>query len=144
GQQVTITVPDENSSDLCANFFTTTGTVKSVGRRATIIMDNTSDQTAFSTSDFNAIATEFDDVVYPTDSSYFGKPTDIDSNNHVVLYYTPQVNKLTPAGQSSFIGGFFFAGDLFPITTCAQSNVGEIFYLLAPDPAGTFNNVRTA
>jgi hypothetical protein len=144
GQQVTVRVPDENSSDLCANFFTTTGTVKSIKNRATIIMDNTADQTAFSTADFDAIAAEFDNVVYPTDSSYFGKPTDIDANGHVVLYYTPQVNKLTPRGQTSFIGGFFFAGDLFPATTCAQSNVGEIFYLLAPDPAGTFNNVRTA
>lgn len=144
GQTVTIKVPDENSSDLCATFFTTTGTVRAVTNRATIIMDNTADQTAFSTADFNAIAAEFDNVVYPTDSSYFGKPTDIDANGHVVLYYTPQVNKLTPKGQTSFIGGFFFAGDLFPVNQCAQSNVGEIFYLLAPDPAGTFNNVRTA
>jgi hypothetical protein len=43
------------------------------------------------------------------------------------------------------VGGFFFGGDLFPrvatpsLGACARSNVGEIFYLLAPDPAGTIN-----
>jgi hypothetical protein len=150
GQQVTIKVPDENSTDLCAHFITTTGTVKSVSRRAAIVMDNTADQTAFSTSDFDAIAAEFDNVVYPTDSSYFGKPTDMDANGHVILYYTPEVNKLTQRGQSSFIGGFFFAGDFFDPTKtvsqggCPQSNQGEIFYLLAPDPSGSFSTVRTA
>jgi hypothetical protein len=147
GDQVTVKVPNEKSSDLCANYFTTTGTVKSIRNRATIVLDNTADQNAFSTSDFDAIATEFDNVVYPTDSSYFGKPTDIDANGHVVLYYTPEVNKLTERGQSSFIGGFFFAGDFFPPTPepagCPQSNQGEIFYLLAPDPFGEFSTPRT-
>jgi hypothetical protein len=76
-------------------------------------------------------------------------PTDVDANGHVIILFTGEINKLTPAGQSSFIGGFFFAGDFFPTTGtqpgtfCAQSNGAEIFYLLAPDPTGRFNNVRT-
>jgi hypothetical protein len=149
GQSLNINVPNENSSDLCKNFFPTTGTVKSVSRRAIIVMDNNANQSAFSQADFDAIAAEFDNTTYPTDSSYFGNPTDIDQNTHVILYYTPEVNKLTQPAQSSFVAGFFFAGDFFSPTSttngCAQSNQGEIFYLLAPDPTGAFNNnIRSA
>ena len=147
GQQVTIKVPNESASDLCQSFFTTTGTVKWISSKAIIILDNQANQNAFSPADYTAIGNEFDNVVYPTDSAYFGKPTDIDANGHVVLYYTPEVNKLTQSGQSSFIGGFFFGGDFFSPTAqtngCPQSNLGEIFYLLAPDPGAIFNNVRT-
>lgn len=142
GQQVSIKVPDENSTDLCKNFITTTGTVKSISNRATIILDNQA-ASAFTQADFDAIAAEFDNTTYPTDAAYFGTPTDIDNNGHIILYYSPEVNKLTPRGQTSFIGGFFFAGDFFPTSQCAQSNLGEIFYLLAPDPAGTFSTART-
>jgi hypothetical protein len=147
GDAITIKVPNEKTSDLCKNFITTQGTVKAVSNRAIIVLDNQASQSAFTASDFSAIATEFDNIVYPTDSSYFGKPTDIDANGRVILYYTPEVNKLTPTGQASFIGGFFFAGDFFaPNSTssgCLQSNQGEIFYLLAPDPSGAFGSVRS-
>jgi len=60
------------------------------------------------------------------------------------------VNMLTPANAGSFVGGFTFARDLFPVTgndrleSCPASNEGEYFYLLAPDPQGTINgNDRT-
>jgi hypothetical protein len=59
------------------------------------------------------------------------------------------VNELTPANSASYVGGFFFGRDLFPVADtptlqgCAGSNTGEMFYLLAPDPAGSINgNVR--
>ncbi len=148
GDQVAIKVPNELASNLCASFINTTGTVKAISKKATIILDNQA-ASAFTQADFDGIAAEFDDVVYPTDSAYFGKPTDIDNNGHVILYYTPEVNKLTPRTQASFIGGFFFAGDFFDPTKtvaqggCPQSNQGEIFYLLAPDPAETFGKART-
>ena len=148
GQTLTIKVPNEKSDNLCDNFITTTGVVRSVSRRAIIVLDNNADQNAFTTADFDAIASEFDNTVYPTDSSYFGNPTDIDQNGHVILYYTPEVNKLTAPAQPSFVAGFFFAGDFFPpnnsASGCLQSNQAEIFYLLAADPLGTFNNRRTA
>jgi hypothetical protein len=59
---------------------------------------------------------------------------------------------LTPPNTTGgFVGGFFFAGDLFPPTDqgggpgsfCPESNQGEIFYLLSPDPTGRFGNVRS-
>jgi hypothetical protein len=50
----------------------------------------------------------------------------------------------TPA-NAGFIGGFFFARDLFPQVTnatfqgCPGSNEGEMFYLPVVDPNGQFN-----
>ena len=129
-----------------ANGFTqTTGVVKYVSQHAIIVSDVTSPSNGFTNADFQAIGTEFDQYIFPTDSSYFGTPTDIDNNGHIIIYYTPSVNKLTPAGQantSGYVGGFFFAGDLYPPTTsgCLSSNQAELFYLLAPDPSGTLGN----
>jgi hypothetical protein len=137
----------ENSVNCSSSgYTTTTGTVRAVGTYAIVVSDNTTPANGFTPSDYQAVANEFDKYTYPTDVSYFGTPTDLDNNGHIIIYYTPAVNKLTPAGQASvsgYVGGFFFAGDLYPTTGnggCASSNRGEIFYLLAPDPSGTFGN----
>ena len=85
----------------------------------------------------------FDNNTFVTDSSYFGNPSDVDGNGRIILLFTGEVNKLTPADSpGGFVGGFFFAGDYFPKTgpvdqSCTESNNGEIVYLLAPDPTGT-------
>lgn len=132
-----------------ANGFTsTTGVVKYVSAHAVIVSDVNSPAGGFTDADFKAIGDEFDNMIYPTDVGYFGTPTDIDNNGHIIIYYTPAVNKLTPAGtaaKSGYVGGFFFAGDLYPPTTagCLSSNQAEIFYLLAPDPAGANGNSFT-
>lgn len=145
GDQVTIKVPQEDSTNLCKNFITTTGTVQKVSNKAILITDNQQPTTTFTPTDFADIANEFDTIVYPTDVSYFGTPTDYDNNGgRIIMYFTPEVNKLTPPNNPSFVGGFFFGGDLFKVADCAQSNYGEIFYLLAPDPNGVINNnIRT-
>ena len=135
------------TTSACAagGFTQSSGVVQYVSQHAIIVSDVTSPAGGFTSADFQAIATEFDSMIYPTDSAYFGKPTDIDNNGHIYIYYTPAVNKLTPAGvanTSGYVGGFFFAGDLYAPTAagCLSSNQGEIFYLLAPDPSGTFGN----
>jgi hypothetical protein len=124
----------------CADFKTVTGTVRFISTRAIIYTDDASPSGGFTDADFQEIAREFDDLIYPTDVEYFGTPLDLDSNSRVILFYTPEVNRLTePNSQDGFVGGFAFAGDLFPTSTCAQSNRAEILYLLAPDPGGTIN-----
>ena len=135
------------STTACAaNAYTTTlGTVKYVSTHAIVVSDVNSPPGGFTNADFKSIGDEFDQLIYPTDVGYFGTPTDIDNNGHIFIYYTPAVNKLTPAGtasKSGYVGGFFFAGDMYPPTSagCLSSNQGEIFYLLAPDPNGVNGN----
>jgi len=130
-----------------SGYTTTTGVVRAVGTHAIVVSDQSSPAAGFSDADYQSIAKEFDAIIYPTDVGYFGTPTDLDQNGHIIIYYTPAVNKLTPAGQASvsgYVGGFFFAGDLYDPTSppagCLSSNKAEIFYLLAPDPNGVFGN----
>jgi hypothetical protein len=151
GDQTTFKVPatfdsqGNSTGGGCAvgKFTSVTATVKYVSNRAILYLDNTSPSGGFTDQDFQEIANEFDNLIYPTDVDYFGTPLDLDSNSRIIILYTPLVNKLTPAGSGGFVGGFFFVGDLFPSSgtnSCPQSNVAEIFYALAPDPNGTINN----
>jgi hypothetical protein len=150
GNRFNVNIPNADSSNLCDSFIQTQAVIASVGIRAIIAVDTLDGPplTLFTQAAFDSMAKEFDDVTFPTDSSYFGDPTDFDKNGHIVILFTGQINLLTKASATGgFIGGFFFAGDFFPPTgssgqSCAESNEGEIFYLLSPDPTGKFNNVR--
>ncbi|HVF41225.1 MAG TPA: Ig-like domain-containing protein [Gemmatimonadaceae bacterium] len=142
-----VPVTSEGKSGGCSDFTRVNATVRVVSGKAVIYTDDASPAGGFSILDLTQIAAEFDNIIYPTDVAYFGTPLDLDDNGaRVIILYTPQVNRLTPAGLSgTFVGGFFFVGDLFPITgdgACAQSNVGEIFYALTPDVNGTINGNR--
>ena len=129
----------------CSDFKSVTATVRFISSKSIIYTDDASPSGGFSPTELQEIATEFDNLIYPTDVEYFGAPLDLDANSRVVLLYTPEVNRLTPEGNpTGFVGGFFFAGDLFPANQCSQTNRAEVFYLLAPDPNGTINgNKRT-
>jgi hypothetical protein len=154
GDVINLNVPDGSSSNLCTTFIPTQATVASVSRRAILAVDTLdgSPSVLFTQQAMDSITDEFDKTTYPTDSSYYNNPTDIDGNGHVILLFTGEINKLTPPGTTGgFVGGFFFAGDFFPPTDqgngpgsfCAESNQAEIFYLLSPDPTGRFGNVRS-
>ncbi|HJU90427.1 MAG TPA: hypothetical protein VJ672_13650, partial [Gemmatimonadaceae bacterium] len=140
-----IRVPDDNGDDLCEDFITVNATVKAVTTRVVILQDNTAPAGGFTDTDFAEIAAEFDNLIYPTVTRYFGNPSDFDVNGRILILYTPEVNRLTPPNTTGFVGGFFWSGDLFPRTgppqqSCTQSNEAEIFYLLVPDPTGSINN----
>ncbi len=151
GDTVAIRVPNLNTGkDICKDNIPVKGVVKAVSQRATIIEDVNAPAGGFNTADYNAIAAEFDNLIFPTDTSWFGAPTDINNDGRISILLTPEVNKLTPSGSTGFTAGFFFGSDLikkteYPTTNdCRnQTNEQEIFYVLAPDPAGQFNNVRT-
>jgi hypothetical protein len=144
GDQTNFKVPSQNSP--CTSFTTITAQVQYLNDKVIIYNDVASPSGGFTASDYQQIGDEFSSLIYPTDVSYFGTPLDLDNNSRVIILYTPQVNKLTPSGSSGFVGGFFWAGDLFPRTApdprdaCTQSNEAELFYVLAPDPTGTINN----
>ena len=151
GDTVTIRVPNlQSGKDICRDAVVVRGVVRVVSARSTIVEDISSPAGGFSTTDFAAIAQEFDDVIFPVDTAWFGKPTDINTDGRITILYTPEVNKLAPPNAQGFTAGFFFGNDLlrktdFPSATDCRTatNEQEIFYLLAPDPAGLFNNVRT-
>ena len=150
GDTITYRVPNVLVSDLCNNFFTIRGVVKAIGKKAQIALDVNAPVNGFSAADFTAIAAEFDDLIFKTDTAWFGAPTDINKDGRITILYTPEVNKFTPKGQNSYIGGFFWGGDLFTQAdyqranlTCPQTNEQEIFYLLAADPTGTFSDARS-
>ena len=154
GDLINLNVPDGSQNNLCTNFFKIQAQVASVSNRAILAVDTLDGPpaTLFTQQDFDAITAEFDNITYKTDSAYFGKPTDVDGNGRIILLFSGHINQLTPPNTTGgFVGGFFFAGDFFPPTDqgggpnsfCPESNQGEIFYLLSPDPTPKFGNVRT-
>ena len=154
GELINVNVPDANSSNLCSNFFRTQARVASVSNKAILAVDTLDGPPSllFTPAVLDSITAEFDNITFRTDSAYFGNPTDRDLNGRIILLYSGQINKLTPPGAGSMVAGFFFAGDFFPSTDqgggpntfCPESNGGEIFYLLSPDPTGRFGNVRNS
>ena len=154
GDIINLKIPDASSMNLCQNFIQTQAQVASVSRRAILAVDTLDGPpaTLFTQAVLDSITTEFDNITFPTDSSYYNNATDVDGNSRIILLFTGQINKLTPPNTSGgFVGGFFFAGDFFPPadqgggagTFCPESNQAEIFYLLSPDPTGRFGNVRS-
>ena len=142
GDTVTVNV---NGIDACDSPTYRGARVVAIGTHSIVLADTSNPAGGFTDADYQRYATRFDTLVYPLDVGAFGAPSDIDQNGRVVLIFTSAVNELTPANASSFVGGFTFARDLFPISDtdrlqgCPASNVGEYFYLIAPDPAGQIN-----
>jgi hypothetical protein len=143
GSTKTIRVPnfdDNTDNDLCDNAIAVSTTVKAVGEHAVILLDNAAPANGLTDLEFTQIAAEFDTLIYEVDTEYFGVPTDLDVDQRIYILYTPEVNKLSEPNSGSYVGGFFFSGDLLEAASCAQSNEGEIFYLLTADPLGQFGN----
>lgn len=136
---------NSNSNDACTNVQKRAARVVAITNRAIIVADTLNPAGGFTTDDYNSFGATFDQYIDPTDRQNFGDVTDIDNNGHVILYFTRAVNALTPKNANYYVGGFFFSRDLFPLTTtsglqgCAGSNVGELFYLMVPDPNGVVN-----
>lgn len=134
-----------NGTDACTNPDYRGVQVMAIGTHSIVVADTTNPAGGFTSADFQRYATRFDTLVYPLDTDAFGVPSDIDNNGKIVLVFTKAVNELTPANSQSFVGGFTFARDLFPVVgtarldSCAASNEGEYFYLIAPDPTGVVN-----
>ena len=152
GDTITLRVPDINASNLCTTGYKEIrAAVKKTTAHATIALDVASPTPGFSANDFNEIGAEFESLIYPTDTLYFGRESDRNSDGRVTILYTPEVNRATPSGSAGFVAGFFWPGDLVKKTEyaelglqCPQTNEQEIFYMLVPDPSGTINgNTRS-
>jgi len=125
---------------------TRVGQVRSIGQHVIVVSDTANPAGGFTTAQYDSIALEFDSLAYAVDTTSFGGPTDLDSNQRVVAFYTRAVNELSPPASSVVVLGFFTGRDLFSSApaSCPRSNEGEMFYMLVPDPTGAVNsNVRT-
>ncbi|MDB4881566.1 MAG: Peptidase hyicolysin, partial [Gemmatimonadetes bacterium] len=136
-------------SRACDSLVTRAARIVAIGSKSIVLADTLNPSGGFSAADYQRFAARFDTLVYPLDVTNFGEPADIDQNGKIELLFTSAVNELTPRNSTSYVGGFFFDRDLFPVSStpdfqgCLGSNVGELFYLLAPDPTGTVNgNIR--
>jgi hypothetical protein len=145
GDIVTVNV----ASSACDSVVTRAARVVAIGSQSIVLSDTLNPSGGFTLTDYQRFAARFDTLVYPLDVTNFGAPADIDQNGKIVLLFTTAVNALTPRNSTSYVGGFFFERDLFPVADtpdfqgCKGSNFGELFYLLAPDPNGIINgNVR--
>jgi hypothetical protein len=116
-----------------------TAEAKYVGAEAAVFVDQAAPAGGFTTADLEAFSARFDDVMHPVVTGAFGSESDLDANQRVIILFTPVVNALTPRASSGFIGGFFFGNDLLNV---ANSNLGEVFYALVPDPTGLYSDAR--
>lgn len=147
GDTLTYRVPDVHSSNLCTTYTEVRAVVKRIAPHATIVQDVAAPPGGFTDADFTAFAQEFENVIYRTDTIYFGRETDRNADGRITILYTPVVNKATEAGAKGFVAGFFWGGDLVRRSeyqaqgiNCPQTNEQEMFYLLVPDPNGTINS----
>lgn len=145
-----------HTRDACAVVEASRVTVRiaAVSQHAIVLADLANPAGGFTDQEYRQIAQQFDEQVHPVVTGAFGEPLDVDGNRRVIILYTKAVNDLTPAGATTFVGGFFFARDLFPRTqrnvlgvllgACAGSNEAEMFYMMVPDPArgGPFSKDR--
>ena len=124
-------------------FANVTATLRFAGQNILIYVDNQSPAgpNGLSDSVLTKLGNWFDRDLYPIGVSTFGSESDIDSNDRVIVLMTPVVNGLTDRNNCDvIISGFFFGLDL---TQQPNSNRGEVFYSLVPDPQGTFSCPRT-
>ena len=135
-----------NGNDACTNPMMHTARVAAVSNNAIVVVDSGAPAGGFTDTDYATFAASFDTLIFPLDTTAYGAPADLDGNGRVLLFFTQAVNQLTAPGSDGYIGGFFFARDLFPDTTqssllqaCATSNQGEMFYLPVADPNQTYN-----
>ncbi len=138
----TLTVKNSVRSDLsvdCTSTETITTVVRAVSEHFVLVEDTTV-AGHFTEADFNNLAEEYDQHVYPVNMAYFGEPVDLDANGLVVLVFTAVVNRLATRGSGTFVAGYFNPVDISD--NCSAGNHGEFLYLLAPDPAGEYSDPK--
>jgi hypothetical protein len=120
-----------------------TGVVTEVSDRA-VIVEDTVGAGSFTTAEYQAIASNFDDVIFATDTTYFGSPADIDDNGgRVVLLFSAGVNTMSDVNPNGYDDGIV-AGFFCPADLSGSGNQAEMFYLVMPDPTGEYTAAADA
>src|SRR2546428_426180 len=132
-----------------ADFKTIGARVRAVGAHVAIYVDTLAPPPGLDSADIDTLRQVFDTLLYPLDSANFGAVSDLDANSVVIALMTPVVNSLTTKGEctaagGSYIAGFFFPPDLDPTASAFETNGGEIFYSIVPDPSATLSCAHTS
>jgi len=146
GQRVDLNV---NPRDFCDRPDVRRTRVVAVTDGVVVYADTANPDGGFTDTEYREFAIGFDTLVNAIDTAAFGAPSDVDHNGRVAILFTRAVNELTAQGSpGGVVLGFYYARDLLPrisvLGDCPGSNVGEMFYLMVPDPTGSVNgNQRT-
>ena len=123
--------------DQCTQFVTINAVVRAVTPRSVFLEDIGNPKGGFGPADFQTLSSFFENTVYPTDTDYFGTPSDIDHNGRIAIVVTTQVSRVATDYDPGFeLFGMVKTVNWFPASQCPSSNEGEIVYLRTPDPAG--------
>ena len=138
-----------NGQNACSSPINIVARVAAVSNLAIVVADTANPAGGFTDAEYQSFATTFDTLISPVDVQNFGQPSDIDKNGKTIIFFTKEVNKLTPRGSPGVVGGFFFERDLFPTTStaslqgCPASNYAEMYYSLVPDTGGVYSDKRS-
>ncbi|MBA3259725.1 MAG: hypothetical protein H0T68_09700 [Gemmatimonadales bacterium] len=118
----------------CDDFVDVAGTARVVGERVAIYLDDAAPAGGYSEEDLLRVGGLFDNYLHPIDTTAFGSESDLDGNEVVVVLLTAQVNNLRPNCNTTgnIVVGYFYGLDLLPDRS--NSNGGEVFYGLVPEP----------
>lgn len=134
-------------SDAGNAFTTVNARLAYAGSNVLVYIDTLAPANGFTPAQLQAFGALFDQTLYPIDTAAFGGASDVDQNGHVIMLMSPVVNALTPSVQcstSGYVAGFFEEEDLGGSANDPNSNHGEIFYSIAPDPTGSVSCAHTA
>ncbi len=118
----------------CTGFTNVLSTARYVGSKGAIFVDDTIPAGGYTQIEVDSLGQLFDQHLYAIDTTAFGRESDLDANGVVIILLTDRVNALSPncVRTGSVILGYFFSLDL---TNDPDSNGGEIFYSMVPDPS---------
>jgi hypothetical protein len=122
------------AEDACDTFVDVAATARVVTGQVAIYLDDAAPSNGYTQLDLEQVGDLFDDHLYPIDTVAFGRESDLDDNDVVIVLLTNRVNQLIPNCNTSgsVVAGYFFGLDLLPEEP--NSNGGEVFYGLTPDP----------
>ena len=132
-------ISDLGDSGESPEFATSRSRLRYIGDHILIYVDERS-VSALSEAELNSIGELFDNRLYALAANRFGSESDLDANGKVIVLMSPYVNGLVTRSEcqdESFVAGYFYPNDLF--LRNANSNKGEIFYTLVPDPTGVYS-----
>jgi hypothetical protein len=133
GDTVSLTVPyigPDDDRNPCDDGEPIRALVRRVGDNSIWLEDVANPPGGFTSSDYDLLSDEFDNVIYDEVVDYFGEPTDVDDNDRIVIVVSHEVNRMSRALA------FVVASDFFP-AQCPGANGGEYYYARAPDPGGS-------